>query len=311
MNVTASMIAGIDRLLLTAGHGTRNTFILVHDPDGQLDLTAEAVRTLAATAGPAPTDGVIRIVRTAAAASAEAPHDAPEWFMDYRNADGSCAQMCGNGVRVFAAALADRGLVTERAFPIWTRAGVRTVEILEQPSPSDASAAGDAESGAGTDVSASAEREWQVRVGMGPARLLGRRREVRLAGTWRDAIDADLGNPHTVTLLRAGEDLDALDLSTPPLLSAVPEQGTNVEFVEQIGPRHARMRVFERGVGETLSCGTGAVAAIAVLADALGDHAQQPWRLDVRGGTLSIGWDVSGEMTLAGPAVLQELSTAG
>lgn len=301
--MNATYCAGIDRSLLAAGHGTRNSFILVYDPNGQISLTPAAVRTLAATAGPDPADGVIRIVRTAAAALPEQPHsNAPEWFMDYRNADGSIAQMCGNGVRVFAAALSERGAVTEQCFPIWTRAGVRTVEILDQPTGSETPGG----SGAG-DTEPDDDRQWQVRVGMGPVRLLGRQRQVLTAGRWRDAVDADLGNPHTVTLLSADDDLEALDLSTPPELTSMPEQGTNVEFVQQLGPRHARMRVFERGVGETLSCGTGAVASIAVLADALGDHSRQPWQLEVRGGTLTIGWGASDEMTLAGPAVLTAL----
>src|SRR5699024_6826722 len=129
----------------TKGHGTENDFVILDDPDGRLELDAARVAALADRRAGIGGDGVIRAVRSRAA-GIDAPADAPEWFMDYRNADGSIAEMCGNGVRVLAAHLQRAGHVREDRFAILTRAGVRAVEILERPTGPGA--------------------PWQVRVGM-------------------------------------------------------------------------------------------------------------------------------------------------
>ena len=279
--------ASHSELPFTKGHGTLNDFVIIDDPDGQLDLAAERVAAIADRRGGVGGDGIIRVVRTAAA-GINAPTDAPEWFMDYRNADGSIAEMCGNGVRVFGAFLDRAGRVPEGAFPIWTRAGLRTLEILERPT------------GAGP---------WTVRVGMGPARFGTEPREVELTGAAAPTIsvsthDVDMGNPHAVAFLPDTVDLDALDLSTPPALTPFPEGGTNIEFVSERGPRHVAMRVFERGVGETQSCGTGVAAVAAAAAQRAGDDHTQAWRVDVPGGTLRVEWSEDGELLLTGPAEL-------
>ncbi|MCS6712379.1 diaminopimelate epimerase [Brachybacterium sp. EF45031] len=272
----------------TKGHGTENDFVLVEDVDGQLDLDEQTVRTLADRRAGIGGDGVIRVVRTRAA-GIDAPADAPEWFMDYRNADGSLAQMCGNGVRVFAAYLDRAGLAPEGAFPIWTRAGVRTIEILQRPR--------------------SGHAEWIVRVGMGPARFGDTPREVALDGDGVPAIavetvDVDMGNPHAVAFLPEPVPLERLDLSRRLDLTPAPEGGTNIEVVSERGPRHVAMRVVERGVGETRSCGTGVAAVAAAAARRAGDTSGADWRVDVPGGTLTVGWTPQGELTLTGPAAL-------
>lgn len=287
-------------LPFTKGHGTRNDFMLIDDPDGRLDLTAEQVARLADRRGGVGGDGLIRVVRTAAA-GIDAPADAPEWFMDYRNADGSLAEMCGNGVRVFGAFLDRAGRAPEGAFPIWTRAGVRTLEILERP----------AEAGAPTAPEAHTEDgpAWTVRVGMGPAHFGRTRREVALEGEAAPTItvatdDVDMGNPHAVALLPPTVNLDELDLTAQPPLQPFPEDGTNIEFVSLRGDHHVAMRVFERGVGETQSCGTGVAAVAAAAARRAGDSSGRDWRVDVPGGTLTVGWTDDGQITLTGPAVL-------
>ncbi|MDK7742479.1 diaminopimelate epimerase [Helcobacillus massiliensis] len=275
---------------ISFGHGTKNTFVLVDDPDGELALTEQDVRDLAALWGEDSADGVIRVVRTAASgegfiASGDRPDGTGhEWFMDYRNADGSIAQMCGNGVRVFAAHLRDRGWVEADEFPIMTRAGERSVTIEQAPSGGD--------------------EQWQVKVGMGPARTNDAVRMVTVDSDSFEGRDVDLGNPHCVVQLPDGVDYDCLNLADRPDLTPEPADGANIEFVQVLGDRHIRMRVFERGVGETLSCGTGATAAVAATADALGEGWGEQWLVDVRGGQLRIGWDSDGHMTLAGPAVL-------
>ncbi|WP_395963509.1 hypothetical protein [Brachybacterium sp. Z12] len=120
------------RIDFTKGHGTQNDFVLLDDPGGALALDAVTVAALADRRAGIGGDGVIRAVRSRDA-GVQAPADAPEWFMDYRNADGSIAEMCGNGVRVLAAHLQRAGHVTEDRFEILTRAGARTVEILQRP----------------------------------------------------------------------------------------------------------------------------------------------------------------------------------
>lgn len=255
---------------------TKNSFVMVNDPEAALDLTPERVVELTSAAG---TDGLIRAVRSAALGTTDGTAQA-EWFMDYRNADGSLAQMCGNGVRAFAALLREHGYETRDFFTVMTRAGERTVEILEHGP------------------------HWQVRVGMGPVLMSDTGRHVHVAGRILPGIDANVGNPHVVVRLPSDIPLESLDLRERPRLEPEPEEGANVEFVRILDERHVAFRVYERGVGETLSCGTGATAVAAVAAHLAGDTTREAWRVDVRGGQLEIGWDERGELTLAGPAEL-------
>ena len=267
----------------TKGHGTENDFVIVDDPDGALDLDAAAVAALADRRAGIGGDGVIRAVRSRSA-GIDAPADAPEWFMDYRNADGSIAEMCGNGVRVLAAHLQRAGHLDADRFAILTRAGVRTVEIMARPD--------------------SPGRPWSVRVGMGTSQHRRAARTVAVAELLLEAADVDMGNPHAVAFLPPDADLAALDLTRRPALDPEPAGGANIELVSERGPRHVAMRVHERGVGETRSCGTG-VAAVAVAAAArAGDTSGEPWTVDVPGGRLQVGWTADGQVTLTGPAQL-------
>jgi diaminopimelate epimerase len=204
--------------------------------------------------------------------------------MDYRNADGSIAEMCGNGVRVLAAHLQRAGHVEADSFAVLTRAGVRTVEILERPAAPGA--------------------PWGVRVGMGASRATPEARTVTIAGHRLAATDVDMGNPHAVAFLPGGVVLEDLDLTRRPALDPEPADGANIELVSHRGPRHVAMRVHERGVGETRSCGTGVAAVAVAAALRAGDDSRLPWTVDVPGGRLEVGWTPSGEVTLSGPARL-------
>ena len=271
------------RIHFTKGHGTENDFVLLDDPDGALDLDAATVVALADRRAGIGGDGVIRAVRSRAA-GVDAAAEAPEWFMDYRNADGSLAEMCGNGVRVLAAHLHRAGHVTADRFALLTRAGVRAVEILARPATDGA--------------------PWSVRVGMGPARLPKTNRQVEIAGLRLPVTDVDMGNPHAVAFLPEGTDLAELDLTRRPALDPEPAHGANIELVSTRGPRHVAMRVHERGVGETRSCGTGVAAVAVAAALRAGDESREPWTVDVPGGRLEVGWTQTGEVTLTGPAQL-------
>ncbi|ACZ30284.1 diaminopimelate epimerase [Xylanimonas cellulosilytica DSM 15894] len=299
-------------LRFTKGHGTHNDFVLVADTRGDLELTPEQVRTLADRRGGIGGDGVIRLAPTAAIARAgEAVADqvlaeepAAIWFMDYRNADGSVAEMCGNGVRVFTAFAESLGLVdldtTELA--LGTRAGVKRVRKETGPDGVP----------------------WYA-VDLGPWRLPGGA-EAAAAGAdaavavrgWaapRPALSVDLGNPHTVVALGSTDELARIDLTQAPQVAPPPPHGTNVELVVPLeettsGAETAgrvRMRVHERGVGETQSCGTGAVAAalaVRTWAAAGGRAPVDTWFVEVPGGLLRVRVLTDGHAELAGPAQL-------
>lgn len=248
------------------GHGTGNDFVVTPDVDGARPLTPGQIAALCHRRTGVGGDGLLRVVRAENHPEGVDQADRAEWFMDYYNADGSRAEMCGNGVRVYVRYLLDHGLAAGNEITVATRAGVRTVSV-------------DAD---------------QLSVDMGPVRLLGESEAVVRGATFF-GVGASIGNPHLVCRV---QDLDGLDLSVPPVVDAgfFPE-GVNVEFISGEAPQ-LQMRVHERGVGETASCGTGACAAAAVALDGPGVCA-----VDVLGGRLTV--TVTPETTvLSGSAVL-------
>lgn len=255
------------------GHGTLNDFVLLTDADDQRGLGANEVRFLCDRRGGVGADGVLRAVRARHIPSWTGDGDL--WFMDYRNADGSIAEMCGNGLRVFARYLSEEGLAPGTRFDVGTRAGLRSAELLP---------------------------DGRVRVWMGHPEVADDRVEVRIGEASWWATPVDVGNPHAVVLLGPGEELAALDLSVQPSWSP-PErfpQGVNVEFVHVMDATHARLRVHERGVGETMSCGTGTVAAAARLAD-IEERTDGSYGIEVLGGRVTVDLTAEGAY-LTGPA---------
>jgi diaminopimelate epimerase len=282
-------------LRFTKGHGTENDFVLLPDADARLDLDADLVRRLADRQAGIGGDGVIRVVPTASAPedAVRAQADRAPWFMDYRNADGSVAEMCGNGTRVFAAYLRREGLETADEFEIATRGGIKGIRF---------------ESGA-TGMIATNMGPWRF-TDPGKAEADGfdslvLLRERPLAEDPWSALSLDMGNPHTVVALPESVDLATLDLFHVPEVRPVPAHGTNVEFVRVLGSGHIAMRVHERGVGETRSCGTGVCAA--ALATSFWSGQAEPtrdWTVDVPGGRLRVRGLPHHEVELAGPAAL-------
>jgi diaminopimelate epimerase len=254
------------------GHGTENDFVLLPDPDGELDLTPARVAGLCDRRRGLGADGVLRVVRWAALGDGPAPEPGVEWFMDYRNADGSIAEMCGNGVRVYARYLEDAGWLPGSEFRLGTRGGVRAVRV------------------GGAEIS----------VDMGPA-TLGGASTASVDGQACAGVAVDVGNPHLACVTT---DLDGLDLTRPPGHDpALFPHGVNVEFVTPLdGGDEVAMRVHERGVGETRSCGTGTVAAVvAALRHAGRDTGDVS--VQAPGGRLRVTVD-AGTTVLHGPAVL-------
>jgi diaminopimelate epimerase len=274
-------------LPFTKGHGTGNDFVIVPDPDGALDLSDDQVAALCDRRFGIGADGILRVVRSAALPEgADAASAGAEWFMDYRNADGSIAEMCGNGIRVFLRYLLESGLATlaeDEELRIGTRNGALTLTRHEL----------------GFEVDLGSFR-------LDPAEVLVRAKGLSVP---RPGLGVDVGNPHIVVALQSDAELDGLDLTVLPQLHPEPAQGANIEFVVPADPLvrggvgAIRMRVFERGVGETLSCGTGVAAAALAVRDWAGRAAPDRWRVDVPGGTLGVRV-VGSHVLLSGPATL-------
>lgn len=280
-------------LQFTKGQGTGNDFVLFADPAGEIDLTPTQIAAICDRHFGVGADGTIRAVRSAnlaegAAALEEDPN--AEWFMDYFNADGSAAEMCGNGIRVYARFLIENGLVELEAgdtLVIGTRGGVRDVQRNN--------------TGFQVDLG-----RWRLDDG----ETLVRAKNLQVA---RPGLGIDLGNPHVVVALSSEEELETADLSFIPHLEPEPLDGANVEFVVPADPLvtdgvgHITMRVHERGSGETLSCGTGAAAAALATRHWAGSSAPNSWRVTVPGGVLGVRMfpTEDGEhVALSGPAEL-------
>jgi diaminopimelate epimerase len=259
------------------GHGTRNDFVLLPDANGRHELTPEQVARLCDRRAGIGGDGVIRVVRTDATddPAAVAARGEAMWFMDYRNADGSLSEMCGNGIRVLGLYLATHADVDPRnSLPIATRAGIKVLTF----------------DGDGITVDMGRpEVRGETKVGVGDR-------------SWA-ATHVSMGNPHAVAFV---DDLaDAGPLTDEPDFDrAVYPDGVNVEFVRRIGDQHLAMRVHERGSGETQSCGTGACAAMVAAAVADSADRGTSYAVDLPGGRLDIVWTDDDRILMTGPAEL-------
>ena len=266
------------------GHGTGNDFILLPDPAATKGLTATQVQRLTDRRFGIGADGVLRVARTADEPEVQDQAAVAEWFMDYRNADGSTAEMCGNGARLFARHLVQAGLEQPGQFTIATRGGPCAV---------------------------SAELTGDITIDMGipqPMRLRAMPL-VTIGDRQWTATGVFIPNPHCVVFL--DELAEAGDLSQAPEVfpEAAFPQGANVEFVVRRGAGRIAMRVFERGVGETLSCGTGACAAMIATAGQDAGTGPLSYLVEVPGGELTVTRRADDHITLTGPAVFVAAGT--
>ncbi|MET7276066.1 diaminopimelate epimerase [Streptomyces flaveolus] len=270
------------RIAFLKGHGTENDFVIVPDPENAVDLPPAAVAALCDRRAGIGGDGLLHVVRSAAHPEAKDMAAEAEWFMDYRNGDGSVAEMCGNGVRVFARYLQHAGHVTAGDLAVATRGGVKRVHL---------------------------SKDGDVTVGMGRALLPEGDVEVSVGERSWPARNVNMGNPHAVAFVADLEHAGSLYDPPPYRPAAAYPDGVNVEFVVDRGPRHVAMRVHERGSGETRSCGTGACAvAVAAArrdgADPAVTGTPVTYTVDVPGGTLVITERPDGEIEMTGPAVI-------
>ena len=263
------------------GHGTENDFVLVPDANGALDLSLDQVRWLCDRRAGIGGDGVIRVVRTDATEdpAAVAARGEATWFMDYRNSDGSPSEMCGNGIRVLGVYLAGHADVDIREpLPVATRDGVKVLTFSGLPG------------------------EALVSVDLGIPKV-GGPTEVGVGERHWTATEVHLGNPHAVAVVDDLAEAGAL-LEAPTHDPATYPEGVNVEFVQRRGEHEVAMRVFERGSGETRSCGTGACAVVVALATADGAPRGTTYDVEVPGGRLQVTWTEDDRVVLTGPAVV-------
>lgn len=252
--------------IATYGHGTENDFVILFDPDSQYSITPAQIAAICNRDAGIGADGFIRITKPDG-----------KWFMDYSNSDGSIAEMCGNGIRVMARYLVARGHLPEGIFAINTRAGIKHLRV---------------------------PFEGDISVNMGQVTDEMEEIEVTHNGKKWSGLNISVGNPHAVVFL---DDLEEVgSLASAPVVSphsSYPE-GVNVEFVQILDNNEARMRVHERGSGETRSCGTGTCAV--ALAATLHTRGKLPsrWTIYPPGGRLIVDIDGHSNATLIGPAEL-------
>jgi diaminopimelate epimerase len=220
-------------------------------------------------------DGILRVAR-----ASEIDADDAQYFMDYTNADGSKSATCGNGLRVFARYLVEAGLESRGQFTIATRAGTVTVAISE------------------TDTDFTNIAVTMGRVSLGPMDVTVHTE----TGSWPAVGIAGMNN-HAISVVNDISDAGALDEIPTALPAGTYPDGVNFEFIQTKSPTHIAMRTHERGVGETLSCGSGSCAGAYVHATS--NHLNDPWtvQVDVLGGTVYVDSDTDGILTLRGPAV--------
>ena len=262
----------------TKGHGTENDFVIIEDVEAAFDPDAAWVAAVCDRRAGIGADGLLRVVPTAAMPGYQQDADEAPWFMDYRNADGSIAEMCGNGTRVFARYLVAHDLAKPGRFGIATRGGVKHMTVPED----------------GGDIT----------VDMGRSVWPAGAAEVLVGERWLPAVNVDMGNPHAVVFVDDVAEAGPLHQRPELRPEGVYPHGVNVEFVAPDGPRRISMRVFERGSGETRSCGTGACAAMAAAARRDGAAPGTPYQVRVPGGVLSIVEHEDGRIEMTGPAVL-------
>jgi diaminopimelate epimerase len=257
------------------GHGTENDFVILVDPGDERPVSDDLVRWICDRRAGLGGDGILRAVTGRHVPGWAGDPDV--WFMDYRNADGSLAEMCGNGIRVFVRHLIDEGLAGGPVVPVGTRAGLRLTEVLP---------------------------DGRIRVAMGPARVAALDVRVLTADDRTfAAVPVDVGNPHAVSFCADPAEVDLRAAPRWQPADAFPS-GVNAEFVAERGPGHLVMRVFERGSGETRSCGTGTVAAAAAwhARHCSAGHAPVRYRVEVPGGTVDV--ELGDQAYLTGPAVI-------
>jgi diaminopimelate epimerase len=265
-------------------HGTGNDFVMIEDVSDRIHLDQNTIAALCDRRKGIGADGLIRI----------APAQDADFFMDYYNAEGEPAEMCGNGIRCLAKYVYERGFTSDTEIDVLTRAGVKHLVL-------------DARDGVVQTVTVDMgppafERKAIPMIGEPTDTFIGQ--PLQVDGRTFTATALSMGNPHVVLFVESSEDLAAIPVASlgrsVELRKEFPNR-TNVEFI-QPADRSIKMRVWERGVGETMACGTGACASLAAsfIAGVTGRGAE----VEFPGGLLGVSWrEDDDHLFLTGPAV--------
>jgi diaminopimelate epimerase len=261
-------------------HGTGNDFIMVEDLEGRNSFSTELVAALCDRRFGVGGDGLIRVTR---------PDDA-DFFMDYYNADGSAAEMCGNGIRCLGKFAHDRGLTEKTELAVDTRAGVKHLSIHME---------GGAVSSVTVDMGSPVFAKADIPM-RGPARDTFLMQDIHAAGRDFNGSAVSMGNPHLVLFVEEDPGDLAVEMFGAELeVHEMFPRKANIEFAHVYDGR-IDVRVWERGIGETMSCGTGACAVLVTASEAglIGASA----KVKFPGGLLSVERTQDGSVLLTGPA---------
>lgn len=273
----------------TKMQGIGNDYVYVNGFEQRVDSPNELARRISDRHFGVGSDGLVLIL----------PSGAADVRMRMFNADGSEAEMCGNAIRCVGKYVHDRGLLAKDVIQVETRAGIKIVRLLFE--------AGEV-CGATVDMGEPELTPARIPVLLAPALTEGEdpqrfiARPLEVGGRVYAVTAVSMGNPHAVVFMQGIDDLDLPALG--PLFEHHPlfPQRTNTEFVEVLSSTRIRMRVWERGAGETLACGTGACAA--AVASVLNGHTGRELDVELKGGVLHIHWDKSnGHVYMTGGAV--------
>ncbi|MEF9963692.1 MAG: diaminopimelate epimerase [Comamonas sp.] len=273
----------------TKMQGAGNDFVVLDETAGPLGLRADQYRFLADRHFGVGADQILTV----------RPAPAPGVDFEYiiHNADGGEVEQCGNGARCFARYVYDKGLTDKRAIRVQTQKGVIAPELMAdgrvtvnmgQPRlvPGDVPF----NTSGLTPVAQHQTQKWPLAL------------QVPSDPTTVFVVPVSMGNPHAVMLV---DDVDSAPVASQgPVLESHPRfpERVNVGFLQVQSAQQVRLRVFERGSGETLACGTGACAAV-VAGIALG-LLQSPVDVQTRGGLLTIAWSgqAADPVMMTGPA---------
>lgn len=269
------------QLQFTKMQGLGNDYIYINDSDNQLKNLDELARQLSCRHFGVGSDGLI-VVK---------PSRRADFFMEMYNADGSQGKMCGNGIRCFCKYIYDQGLTQQNCLMIETLSGIKEVQLLFED---------DTVIGAVVDMGKPIFDLKEIPIDDSKVQWI--QHAFKVGDSMYEVSAVSMGNPHLVVY---EDEIDSVNLQSLGPLFEKHEQfpeGINTEFIEVVSEHTIKMRVWERGSGETLACGTGACAA-AVVSKVL-KKVQMPVTVQLRGGELRVDWNEDTQhVMMTGPAV--------
>ncbi len=220
------------------------------------------------------------------------PSSVADFMMDMYNSDGSQGKMCGNAIRCVAKYVYDRGLTTKKELQIETLSGIKTLKLQVS-------------GGEVTSVTVNMGRPVfdpeQIPVRWHDSKMV--EEPIAVAGRLYKLTCVSMGNPHAVTFVDQVDNLDLIRLGPSFENHSLFPDRINTEFVQILDRKNLRMRVWERGSGETLACGTGACASVA--AAVVTGRCDPAVTVHLNGGDLQIEWDRDrDEIMMTGPAAI-------